>query len=170
MNCREIEELLLDDIRQRERREVEEHLEGCERCRVLCENLERIRELNQALFQAAEAPEGFENRVLAEAAEPRWKLWQTAVMTLSLTLVVSGGWLVMNGTMSGNPSVSTPENAAVLPVDNIRGPQPLPESSAQFVEVLVTDSQGQSYIVRVPSTIQIRRDDFRRSGYVPVSY
>src|SRR5262245_14663361 len=107
MNCEDLNEALVDLVDGRldgaGQRTVERHLEGCQNCRALVEDLRSIRAAAFMLDRREPKAETFSNVITAIAAEPRprgrllemrqrggvnWPVWLGAAAALILATVI----------------------------------------------------------------------------------
>ncbi len=179
MNCQEVEKLLIDSLDAADRPEICEHLLGCPACAELRRQLEEIEGLNRALARVSGAPRGFSGKVASEVSRgrrlrPGWGILFSAAAGVAL---LAGGLHFSQGYSDSARSleIETSIDGADLAADDFdfrpsfeayRQPG---QAGISYIEVMVPASGG-SYIVRVPSTIQIRRPSPVEAQLTRVSY
>ncbi|MFQ5739119.1 MAG: anti-sigma factor family protein [Acidobacteriota bacterium] len=184
MNCSEVERLLTEDLRAAAAQEVRQHIAGCQICRHLQRDLEAIEQLNHWLARQSGAPSGFCAQVVSRASKIRsWRpFYGLAVgVAAALVLMAGVGWKEEADLTPGTaaPILSVDEMGQSQEVDRVLdsgrfepilvvegGRDADRQSSDPYLEVLVSDPAGETFILRVPPTIEIRQTDLRREPYL----
>jgi len=183
MNCRKVERLLTEDFRSADNPELACHLDECEGCRALYRDLKALAELSGKLKKETEAPAFFVSRVCARLPE-RVSLRRSlklAVVAVSVIVILSLGFLkffflVEKPAGTANQSIvvtgSAGEDWSVeedwrteWPVAE-SGLLSAPEAKSEFVEILVGKPSESDYIVRLPSTIEVRNSQAENEYYL----
>lgn len=162
MNCRELEKLLLDDLRAADRSAAREHLEKCPACDALRRELQALRELSGMLQTDAEAPDEFTAQVVT-----RVRAGSNHESNRRLT-TAAAGVLVISGVLLWT-AVSETGNTQEDPVEIDRA---LPDAAAEFdmneppVQLLLETPSESEYILEVPSRIKIHRQELHDEFYL----
>lgn len=173
MKCRDVERLLAEDLSNLESSEIQAHVKDCPRCHSLADEFRSLDALRDSLSRGVRAPEDFSKKV-ARRVSSSSRSFIYAVPCLLLILGAAAGW---------NYSDVTPPRERQLLISNRTGTElrEIPISGAesldprtpdwkirdsQYVEVMITDSTGQTYIVRIPSELQVRQVNGESEGYV----
>ncbi len=180
MTCAEVEKVLLEDPDAASGAEVEGHLRACRSCQDLRRQLLEIEELNRDLARLSGAPLGFTHKIVSEVSRRRsWPaLGPLAVVLLGVTLLGAGlRWSqgLSEAASAKTGSVRQPvvfqdrslEDAADS-LDYVRGG--VSGQTGSYMEVMISEPSGRSYIVRVPSTIEIRHNKLTEDRFVKVSH
>ena len=183
MTCRKVERLLTENFRSADNDELARHLAECDGCRRLQQDLKALAELSGEIKKETEAPAFFTSRVCARISEPgpARRSLTFAVLTVSAVVVFSLGLLrftfltdkpanatnqsvVRTGSAGEDWSVEQDWRAdSSLPASGIMTG---PENDARFVEILVGKPSESDYIVRLPSTIEVRNSQAENEYYL----
>lgn len=170
MNCREIEEKLLDEGTNVREAEVLAHLHDCSGCRGLYEDLAVLETMNRSLRQGVKAPPDFYRKIAGTSTSGgdwgRLLLGGLAAVMLVMTsgavvptesAEISGGGSVLESRRPENsPSrVRSPSGRENL-LRWVRDDQPL---SSSYIELRVENSSGTPVLLRVPRTVEVRTSD-----------
>ena len=172
MNCREIEEKLLDEGTNVQDSRVLSHLHECSGCRGLYEDLAGLEKMNRTLRQGVKAPPDF-YRKIAGGSTSGGDLGRLVLGGLaSAMLFVTSGAVVPTepaGIAGGGESRVLESQRSESSRDRLRSrsgrenlhrwvkeDQP---AASSFVELRVEDSSGTPVLVRVPRTVEVRTSD-----------
>jgi hypothetical protein len=183
MSCEKIRQVLIEDPSAEQSSEVRSHLEACQECRKLHEDLLNLEQLSGLLKDQVSAPSDFASRVVSRAdRRTGWRfgfLSGTAAVSLLLVAATLVGW---NAPDQAQPEVarevlesvgSGPERIVFkeFSAEEIIGVKDSGVRSDDYVEIIVENATGSEYLLRVPSTIKIRRSDLHHDLYfTDVSY
>ncbi len=166
MNCNKVEKLLLEDASVGGRAPIREHLADCSPCRTLYQQLSDIEDLSVSLGGGKGAPQGFSTQIFARTVARPPSRHRTAPAALALLFVAGAAnlWTYLAGdeaspaaeasqAVQQEPELPRPAGLRWEDFQDRRfEPRPSP-----FVEVeLHSPSQG-SYVLQVPSRIQVQR-------------
>ncbi len=182
MTCAEVEKVLLEDLDAASGADVEAHLLVCRDCQDLRRQLVEIDELNRDLARLSGAPLGFTGKIVSEVSRRRsWPvLGPLAAVLVGVTLLGAG----LRWSQSISDAASIDAGSVRQPVifqdrstgngpdglDDPRGNGIPAQSGSSYMEVVISEPSGRSYIVRVPSTIEIRRNKLTDDRFVKVSH
>ncbi len=158
MNCKKLEERLLDDDQAFLDQEVREHLEACPACSRLYEELEEIEELNRALATRERAPLNFTGQVIEQISTgSRLKLPLVAAgLVLALIVGVAG----IGSSPQPAPRVATRIEPVGTPAVNLLLDQ------AQPVEFDLSYPRVQIFVIPPPATLKTEKPS--RIEIIPV--
>ena len=172
MNCREVEEKLLDEGTNVQESRVLSHLHECSGCRALYEDLAGLEKMNRSLRQGVKAPPDF-YRKIAGGSMSGGDLGRLVLGGLaSVMLFVTSGTVVPTEPAEISGAGESPvleSRRSESSRDRLRsraGRQTLhrwvkedqPVASS-YVELRVEDSSGTPVLVRVPRTVEVRTRD-----------
>lgn len=171
MSCQELVELLLDRLDACEPA-VREHLKGCSECRRAYEELKSLDELQRALAGTVHAPAEFSGQVLSALSARRRRIrWVLPSAFAGLMFVGLGiAWL------AGFSGTAVPGELPAYGELGVVSDQPgedhedqaLPPGDRPYVDVVLENAPELEFILRLPSTIEIRasglHDDFYASN------
>ena len=179
MRCSKIQKALTEDLSAAALSEIRKHLEDCCRCRELLEDLRAIDTLNRSLPKRTQAPADFGERVICGLSTPkRRRATLTYLMLVPAVVLLAGiGWnLSLSLSTSGTLEKATAESfdAAVgtemaldgLLENSVRSGA----TNSDYVEVIVEVPDGAPFIIRIPSTIQVREANVQSELLTLVSY
>ena len=178
MNCREVEEKLLDEGTNVQESRVLSHLHKCSACRRLYEDLAVLEKMNRSLRQGVKAPPDFYRKV-AGGSMSGGDLGRLVLGGLaSVMLFVTSGVVVPTepAEISGGGERPVLESRrSESSRDRLRSrsgrenlhrwvkeDQPVASS---YIELRVKDSSGTPVLVRVPRTVQVRTSDLHHGLY-----
>ena len=178
MNCREVEEKLLDEGTNVQESRVLSHLHECSACRGLYEDLAVLEKMNRSLRQGVKAPPDFYRRIAGESMSGG-DLGRLVLGGLaSLMLFVTSGVVVPTepAEISGGGERPVLESRrSESSRDRLRSrsgrenlhrwvkeDQPVASS---YIELRVKDSSGTPVLVRVPRTVEVRTSDLHHGLY-----
>ncbi len=173
MNCKEVKKLLSDDLAIGARTSVRVHLKQCSHCRSLYETLAEIGDLSLNLRAGQGAPRDFSSSILQQTAAlppaPRFR-WQPVAMVLSFLVVLGGAAVIwtpeiqrpLTSQQRGLARAPAREPAVLVEEPVIRD---LSQPASGYVDVVIRHPSQPDQILRLPSTIQIRRSDLPREAY-----
>jgi hypothetical protein len=183
MNCEKIRQILTEDAGAGLASEVRSHLEACERCRRLHQDLLNLEELSGLLKGKVSAPPDFAARVLRRSVgQPNWRYGFLSGAAASLLILVAAlvGWEHARNEVQPEVApgmiqslVQEPERIVLSPfaAEDTIGVQENGLLPDDYIDVLLRSASGSEYRVRVPSTIRIRQSDLHHDLYVTdVSY
>ncbi len=182
MTCAEVEKILLDDLDAASAADVDAHLRVCRDCRDLRRQLVEIEELNRDLSRLSGAPLGFTGKIVSEVSRRcTWPaLGPLAAVLVGVTLLGLG----LRWSQNLSDAASVEAVSARQPVffqdrsprdgadglDSLRGDGVPGQTGSSYMEVMISEPSGRSYIVRVPSTIEIRHNKLTEDRFVKVSH
>jgi hypothetical protein len=178
MNCREIEEKLLDEGTNVQESRVLSHLHECSGCRGLYEDLAALEKMNRSLRQGVKAPPDF-YRKIAGSSMSGGDLARLLLGGLaSVMLFVTSGALVPTETAelsSGGEGEVVESRRPESSRDRVRNrsqrenlhrwvkeDQPV---SSSYIELRAEDSSGTPVLVRVPRTVKVRTSNLHHGLY-----
>lgn len=177
MNCREIEEKLLDEGTNVRESRVLSHLHECSGCRALYEDLAGLEKMNRSLRQGVKAPPDFYRKV-AGGSMSGGDLGRLVLGGLaSVMLFVTSGAVVPteSAEISGGERTALESRRSESARDRLRSrsgrdnlhrwvkeDQP---AASSYVELRVEDSSGTPVLVRVPRTVEVRTSDLHHGLY-----
>ncbi len=178
MNCREIEEKLLDEGTNVQQASVLAHLHECSGCRGLYEDLAALETMNRSLRQGVKAPPDF-YRKIAGGFMSGGDLERLVLRGLaSVMLFVTSGALVPSQSAEvsgGGESPVVESRRSQSPRDWVRNrsqredlhrwvkeDQPV---SSSYIELRAEDSSGTPVLVRVPRTVEVRTSGLHHGLY-----
>jgi len=185
MKCREVQILLTEDLSNSSQGEVQDHLKGCLECCQLHELLEEIAELHTSLSRSTPVPADFTGKIMSEVGkQPRRPAYfgYVAAFVALAALVVGFGWERVGRSPSQDAVGVSKVQAHPVSLDSVGldsesnsyyaniGPSTLEQGAPSFVEVLVTDPSGKTYIVRIPSKIHVRQTSLQHEYLSFVSH
>jgi hypothetical protein len=162
MNCEQVQLSLVEDLANRTEEQVARHLESCAVCRRVCDELLELEDLSRSLSGRFRVPATFQAEVLARAAveRPRKRRLRFA-LAAAVFVVISLGLVRPWDRLSAvdAPRREEPHRWAVSWGEGV------PERDTPMVEVVI-EGQEEPLILRLPSTIEIRRTDLREDFYI----
>lgn len=178
MNCRKVEEKLLDEGTNVQESRVLSHLHECSGCRGLYEDLAGLEKMNRSLRQGVKAPPDF-YRKIAGGSMSGGDLGRLVLGGLaSVMLFVTSGAVVPTEPAEisgGGENRFLESRRSENSRDRLRGrsgrenlhrwvkeDQPVASS---YVELRVEDSSGTPVLVRVPRTVEVRTSDLHHGLY-----
>ena len=170
MNCSKVEKIRGEDLDAAEP-DMRRHLENCQRCRSLYEELVAIEELATTLNGGRGAPRGFSEHVFREIESGGWNWKPTAT---AVSCLAAAALAVVWTSAPQSPELDTPRKPEVVEVLAKPILRPVPDEGPvvrelgdpDYVERIFQHPSGSDYILRLPSTIQIRKDDLPPDAYV----
>ncbi len=151
MNCKSVQQQIIEDLSHRCDEAVKIHLECCPECRQLCDDLIALEDLARSLGDQYKVPAGFGSRVLAHTHRKTFLGFFGLRPILVLLLIVMlplGLFLMDDGAASRNESFVT-EDAAHREVSE----------DPEYIEVVIDDPEQGELILRLPSVIEIHRTE-----------
>lgn len=174
MKCREVERLLSEDLRNLEDAEIQSHLGECPQCSRLAEEFRELDSLRHSLNQGVQAPAGFHQAVHRRVSRGSHSLFVYALSCLLLVILgATLAWKSSGTASSSELGIRTSDLAdwqhqgfseAGASAQDAGVPNRLSDKG-QYVEVMITDSNGETYIVKIPSQLQVRQVSGESDGY-----
>ena len=178
MNCREVEEKLLDEGTNVRQAKVLAHLHECSSCRGLYEDLAVLEKMNRSLRQGVKAPPDFYRRI-AGGSMSGGDLGRLLLAGLaSVMLLVTSGAVIptetaeLSGAGEGRGLESRrAENSRDRGRNRtaredlhhwVKEDQPVASS---YVELRIEDASGTPVLVRVPRTVEVRTSGLHHGVY-----
>lgn len=164
MNCGQVQHNLAEDLASRADPELARHLNSCAACRRMCDDLLELEELSQSLSGSFRVPDSFQAEVLARAAlerprNRRLRLALAAGFCFAAFLGLVRPWEGLNAVDLPDAGPYPERWSASIEDGGSEGQVPL-------VEVLIEGFDKQPVILRLPSTIEIRRTDLQEDFYI----
>lgn len=165
MTCKEVEQLLTEDISLGNDARVEDHIGRCGVCRKLLRELDSMSELSRLLREMDQAPADFSSRVYARLARPslgqlQWK----PALVLGLVILGLVGFLWIQEEQPAPEAMLVSEEtpreelfARVKDGDWVEG---------TYVDVILNSPTDAEYILRLPSRIKVRTNDLNHDIYL----
>ncbi len=184
MNCREIEQLLTEDLYGAlADKEVRGHLKDCSSCERLGRELEQIQILKDSLSSRTAAPPDLPVRVargFSRARLQRMLLLAAAPLLAICAVAVAERYLNMPVDHSASSVGPIPserihrsweawEEVGAGWESRLQLERPL-SRPPQYLEVILSDPAEGQFIVQFPSTIEVRRSDPGREYLAYVSH
>jgi hypothetical protein len=172
MTCKEVEQLLTEDVNLGNDARVEAHIVRCSVCRKLHRELDSMSELSRLLREMDQAPADFSTRVYARLAQPSfWQLqWKPALgLALVILGLVSILWIQAVQPVPEALLVSeeAPQEEPFARVND--GDLELIDGDwveGSYVDVILKSPSEPEYILRLPSRIKIRTHDLNHEIYL----
>jgi hypothetical protein len=183
MNCRELEEQLAEDPYREVSEQARLHLEECEACRVLLNDLRALRELSCELRDRAQAPAFFETRVCSRVGKQghRFAHWRvigavSAVVLFSLGLVrFFGEGFQLPDDRESRVDVIDPEETSERTLvfgssESLAGSEGDLSSDFQMIdrpiEVLIPKVDTPGFLLELPARIEVRQTQAENEFYL----
>lgn len=165
MTCKEVEQLLTEDISLGNDARVEDHIGRCGVCRKLLRELDSMSELSRLLREMDQAPADFSSRVYARLARPSlWQLQWKPALVLGLVILGLVGFLWIQEEQPAPEAMLVSEEtpreelfARVKDGDWVEG---------TYVDVILNSPTDAEYILRLPSRIKVRTNDLNHDIYL----
>jgi len=175
---------MIEDVSRALSTEVRVHLESCPECQRLRDYLSSLEDLNQSLADQIKAPVGFTEKVVDETEKPNQRpgILRYAAPLAAVAILLAGiGWNQSKSQSEGlvvveadDTAIGSLPNGSLIPSQpGYRyggGDAPRPTSEPTFVEVMMSDPSGDSYVVRIPSTIIISQTELKRGSLTYVNH
>jgi hypothetical protein len=173
MNCKEVQNNLLEDLTSRFNESVADHLDGCSECKSLCQDLMELEDLSSFLQHQVSAPPDFRLNVLSTAKKvlPRWMFSIGPALAFVILITVSAGVLAFWDSPSVVPggALVVDNSGESLMIDYEISEIEIDEN-LEYVDIVQETPDGQ-VILRVPSVIEVRRTELHEeSEFRNVSY
>lgn len=175
MNCKEVERLLTEDLAWEGDPQVESHLERCGPCSKLHQDLLLLREWSGELREEVKAPADFSAHVMREVRSPGFLAgFLLSPTRAGLVLVTVFGLMAMGdlslealfrdggGSRAWESALESRQGITVFELNA----DPEGTGGTSYVEVVLEDPTESEYILRLPSTIEIRRTEFQSEFYL----
>ncbi len=162
MNCEQVQLSLVEDVANRADERVARHLESCAVCRQVCDELLELEDLSRSLSGRFRVPATFQAEVLARAAGEGHRIRRLRFALAAAVFVVVSLGLVRPWDRLG--AVDTPQLEEYQRWA-ASWDQGVPNQDAPMVEVVI-EGPEEPLILRLPSTIEIRRTDLREDFYI----
>lgn len=180
MKCSKVQKVLTEDLSSAALSELRGHLEGCPECRSFLQDLEALQELKRSLPRRIQAPADFAGRMegrLAMRANSRMFSRRALAFLSAALLLTALGWHRLASDSADEATQEVPRFSLGAKVEPLGGVDGTPEDQriagrtrSDYVEVIIQDSAGTPYLVRIPSRIHIRRNYGGRDALTLASY
>ena len=161
MSCESVLNKLTENLSSRFDVPVAAHLDECSECRSCCEDLVELKYLVQSCSGKHRVPSQFESETLSRLAQekpsrlPSFRLVAVCVTLLMVTVGIVYSW-------EDETRIEEDRGLYIAAQDLHFESEPLeirPSAEAEFVEVVVEETPGNTLILRLPSVIEIRRTE-----------
>lgn len=181
MNCKELERLVVEDIRTVNDVEVQDHIGRCDKCEKLCREFLSMEGLSSRLRDQVEAPDDFSARVCERLTQGAgWWVFRRPVVALCVVLGAAVLVLWATEVQVGSSAEKTVlnsrqivEESEFLPRAFVNEPGLRDANHVRdpYVDVILRAPAEPEYILRLPSRIEIHRTDLHHDFYLNhVSY
>ncbi|MCH8820735.1 MAG: hypothetical protein IIB03_10535 [Acidobacteria bacterium] len=172
MTCKEVEQLLTEDISLGNDARVEDHIGRCGVCRKLLRELDSMSELSRLLREMDQAPADFSSRVYARLARPSlWQLQWKPALVLGLVILGLVGFLWIQEEQPAPEAMlvseETPREELFARVKD--GDLEFIDGDwveGTYVDVILNSPTDAEYILRLPSRIKVRTNDLNHDIYL----
>lgn len=160
MNCRDVQKLLTEDLLSRNLDEVRRHLQGCAPCQDFCNDLLKLQEWTRELSKAVQTPAGFQDSVMDDLHQ-HLRFRRRALRPLIAAIVL----LTLTGGFFWASHQSRPTYGA-NPYFQIRSVDAHESPNQTYLDVVFDMPDGDGYILRLPSVIEVRRTELHEEVYL----
>lgn len=161
MNCRSVRTSLAEDLLSRVDEEIAAHLEECEECRAVCRDLMEIEELSRSLGGRVGVPEGFREAVLSKAARKApARVFRLGAALAGMVLLAASVGLFQGGDSPEPGILEVEPEPRHVELEGTGSIEPA------YVDVLVTGDGNETFILRLPSVIEVRRTELQEDFYI----
>lgn len=160
MNCRDVQKSLTEDLLSQNLGEIRRHLQECGSCQDFCSDLLKLQDWTRELSEAVRTPAGFQDSVM-EDLNRQLRFRRRALRPLiavSVLLALSGGFFWAS--RDGRPDDSAGPYFQIRSVDAHESPNQI------YLDVVLDPPDGEGYILRLPSVIEVRRTELHEEVYL----
>ncbi len=168
MSCESVLKKLTEDLLSRFDESVAAHLDECSDCRSCCEDLVELKYLVQSSSGKHRVPSEFESETLNRLARekpsrfPSFRLVAVCATLLMVTVGIVYSWEDETGIEEDRGLFIAAQD---LQFESDRF-EIRPSAEAEFVEVVVEETPGNTLILRLPSVIEIRRTEVSEDYHI----
>jgi len=161
MSCESVLNKLTEDLSSRFDATVAAHLDECSECRSCCEDLVELNYLVQSCSGKHRVSSEFESETLGRLAKekpsrfPSFRLVAVCATLLVVTVGIVYSW-------EDETRIEEDRGLYIAAQDLHFEFEPFeiqPSAEAEFVDVVVEETPGNTLILRLPSVIEIRRTE-----------
>jgi len=168
MSCESVLNKLTEDLSSRFDPSVAAHLDECSECRSCSEDLVELNYLVQSCSGKHRVPSEFESETIGRLAKekpsrfPSFRLVAVCATLLVVTVGMVYSW-------EDEARIEEDRGLYIAAQDLHFESEALeiqPSAEAEFVEVVVEETPGNTLILRLPSVIEIRRTEVSEDSHI----